>query len=86
MSNPPPQTEQQLLSEGYSPVTVTEWQNLLRKLPHATSSPHAKSAVGAKRCVPGTQCYETPCVDGKKGVIFCDGNGICSGNQYIIDC
>ena len=67
-------------------VTETEWQNFLRKLPHTANLPQAKGAAGAKRCVSGTQCYETPCVDGKKGVVFCDDNGICDGNQYIIDC
>ena len=80
------QTEEQLRSKGYAPVTETEWQAFLRKLPHEANLPQTKSAAGVKKCVPGTQCYETPCVDGKMGVIFCDDNGICAGNQYIIDC
>ena len=86
MPQPTAQTEEQLRSQGYRPAAEAEWQAFLGKVPHSALAPHARASAGAKRCTPGAQCFETPCIDGKKGVIYCNDNGICAGNQYIIDC
>jgi hypothetical protein len=79
-----PQTQEDAIAMGYVPATDAQWNAFIAGLPHTFDE---RIPVDCADKPPHTKCLETPCLQGFKGVVFCnDQDHLCHGERFLIPC
>lgn len=80
-----PETLGEALKAGGKLLSESEWKNFIAKLPDTFSSHIENLAVDCEYKPVHTKCHVTPCIDGKRAVVYCNAAHDCS-DRVLFDC